>query len=233
MITLRPANERGHANHGWLDTHYSFSFSDYYDPKHMGFRSLRVINEDHIAPGMGFGAHPHQDMEIITYVLKGALAHKDSMGNGSTMRRGDVQRMSAGSGVVHSEVNPSKSEGIHLLQIWILPKKHGIEPSYEQKTYSEAEKLNRLRLVAAPGGDDGAVKIHQDAKLYASLLEDGKTLHHDLAPGRAAWIQVISGELDVNGKTLKAGDGAAIEKEEKLNIAGKQELSEFLLFDLV
>ena len=233
MITIRPASERGHADHGWLNTYHSFSFSDYYDPKNMGFRSLRVINEDYVAPGRGFGTHPHRDMEIITYVLEGALAHKDSMGNGSTMRPGDVQRMSAGTGVLHSEINASRSEPVHLLQIWILPSTDGIKPSYEQKTYSDAEKLNQLRLVAAPNGKDGAVDIHQDARVFAARLEKGKSLRHNLGSGRAAWIQAISGEIEVNGKILNAGDGAAVENESDLSLTGKDDLSEFLLFDLL
>jgi redox-sensitive bicupin YhaK (pirin superfamily) len=232
MITLRPSAERGHADHGWLNTRFTFSFADYFDPEHMGFRSLRVINEDFIAPDRGFGMHPHRDMEIITYVVEGALAHKDSMGNGAVTRPGDVQRMSAGSGVVHSEANPSTTEKVHLLQIWILPERNGIKPSYEQKTYTDEEKLNQLRLVATPGATNGAVNIHQDTKLYASRLEAGKTLQHTLARGRGAWIQLISGELEVNGKTLKAGDGAAVENESALEVAGKAALSEFLLFDL-
>jgi|SRR5579872_2789622 len=232
MVTLRPSNERGHADLGWLNTRHTFSFADYFDPQHMGFRSLRVINEDHIAPGRGFGMHPHRDMEILTYVVEGALAHKDSMGNGAVTRPGDVQRMSAGTGVVHSEANPSPAQSVHLLQIWILPERNGIKPSYEQKSYSYDDKLNQLRLVATPGATDGAVDIHQDTKLYASFLEEGKTLQHSLATGRAAWIQVISGEVEVNGKSVKAGDGAAIENEADLTLTGKEYLSEFLLFDL-
>src|SRR3954451_19859229 len=218
MITLRPAEERGHFNHGWLNTYHSFSFADYHDPKHMGFRSLRVINEDYVAPGNGFGTHPHRDMEIITYVLEGALGHKDSMGNGSAIRPGEVQRMSAGTGVLHSEYNHSPAQEVHLLQIWLLPEKRGIAPSYEQKTFGRKEKLNRLRLVASPDASDGSVLIHQDAKLYGSILESGKSISHELATGRHAWLQVIEGALTVNGRSLKAGDGAAISDESKLEI---------------
>jgi len=190
MITLRPAEERGQADFGWLHTRYTFSFADYYDPEHVQFRSLRVINEDHVDPGHGFGTHPHRDMEIITYVLEGALAHKDSMGTGSTIRPGEVQRMSAGTGVMHSEFNHSPSEEVHLLQIWLLPERKGVKPSYEQKEFPRESKLNRLRLVASPAGDDGSVTIHQDARLYASVLEEGKSVLHELGKGRSAWLQV-------------------------------------------
>jgi redox-sensitive bicupin YhaK (pirin superfamily) len=232
MITLRPADERGQADYGWLHTRYTFSFADYYDPKHVHFRSLRVINEDHVDPGHGFGTHPHRDMEIITYVLEGALAHKDSMGTGSTIRPGEVQRMSAGTGVLHSEFNHSPSEEVHLLQIWILPERKGIEPSYEQKEFARESKLNRLRLVAAPGGEEGSVTIHQDARLYASILEEGKSVRHELGKGRYAWLQVARGEVSLNGTTLIAGDGAAVERETALEITGHAPSSEFLLFDL-
>jgi redox-sensitive bicupin YhaK (pirin superfamily) len=232
MITLRPADERGQADYGWLHTRYTFSFADYYDPKHVHFRSLRVINEDHVEPGHGFGTHPHRDMEIITYVLEGALAHKDSMGTGSTIRPGEVQRMSAGTGVLHSEFNHSPSELVHLLQIWILPERKGIEPGYEQKEFARESKLNRLRLVAAPGGEEGSVTIHQDARLYGSILEAGKSVRHDLAKGRYAWLQVVRGEVSLNGTALKAGDGAAVERETALEITGRTPSSEFLLFDL-
>ncbi len=233
MITLRPSEARGHFDHGWLNTYHTFSFADYYDPENMGFRSLRVINEDFVAPGNGFGTHPHRDMEIITYVLEGALAHKDSMGNGSAIRPHEVQRMSAGTGVLHSEFNHSRAEQVHLLQIWILPERRGIEPSYEQKTYPRDEKLNKLRLVASRDGDEGSVRIHQDAKLYASILEPGKTLTYEPATGRHAWLQAIDGVITVNGKTLKAGDGAAVSDESKLEILSTGEYeAEFLLFDL-
>jgi redox-sensitive bicupin YhaK (pirin superfamily) len=232
MITLRPAAERGHANHGWLDTYHSFSFADYWDPKHMGYRSLRVINEDKVAPEMGFGTHPHRDMEIITYVLEGALAHKDSMGTGSVIRPGDVQRMSAGTGVLHSEFNHSPSKLVHLLQIWILPDRRGLQPSYEQKNFSSEEKLNRFRLIASPDGQDGSVTIHQDAKLLAAIAEQGKTVTYEPGKGRHAWIQVARGEITLNGKTLKAGDGAAVEGETSIEIRGNAPSSEILLFDL-
>jgi len=234
MITIRPAKERGHANHGWLDTYHTFSFADYYDPKNVHFRSLRVMNEDRVAPGFGFGSHPHNDMEIITYVLEGALAHKDSMGNGSAIVPGEVQRMSAGTGIMHSEFNHSKSEEVHLYQIWIFPEKKGIEPSYEQKFFSDDEKLNRLRVIASPQSEEGSVKIHQDAKLFASLLEDGKTVSHELKPGRSAWIQVARGSVNVNGRTLNAGDGAAVTDESQVNVTGSSgdKKAEVLVFDL-
>ncbi len=234
MITVRPAAERGHFDHGWLNTYHTFSFADYHDPKHTHFRSLRVINEDTVQPGGGFGTHPHRDMEIITYILQGALAHKDSMGNGSTIVPGDVQRMSAGTGVLHSEFNHSADELVHLLQIWIFPGKNSLKPSYEQKTFSAEQKRNRLRLVASPDAGDGSVTIHSDARVYGSLLDAGKTVEYELAAGRGAWIQVLSGAVEVNGKKLAAGDGAAIEKENKLTITGRPDsgASEFLLFDL-
>jgi quercetin 2,3-dioxygenase len=234
MITIRPAKERGHANHGWLDTYHTFSFADYYDPKNVHFRSLRVINEDRVAPGYGFGTHPHNDMEIITYVLEGALAHKDSMGNGSSIVPGEVQRMSAGTGVMHSEFNHSKDEEVHLYQIWIFPEKKGIEPGYEQKFFSDDEKLNQLRVIASPQAEDGSVKIHQDAKLLAALLEDGKSVTYDLKKGRGAWIQVARGSVQLNGKTLNAGDGAAVSEEENLTLKGNSngKKAEILLFDL-
>ncbi|HJS99925.1 MAG TPA: pirin family protein [Terriglobales bacterium] len=232
MITLRPADQRGQADYGWLHTRYTFSFADYYDPKHVHFRSLRVINEDHVEPGHGFGTHPHRDMEIITYVLEGALAHKDSMGTGSTIRPGEVQRMSAGTGVLHSEFNRSPSEEVHLLQIWILPERKGIEPSYEQKEFGRESKLNRLRLVASPDGAEGSVTIQQDARLYASILEEGKSVRHELGEGRYAWLQVVRGEVSLNGTSLKGGDGAAVEHEAALEIIARSPNSEFLLFDL-
>jgi len=232
MITVRPAAERGHFNHGWLDTYHSFSFADYWDPKHMGYRSLRVINEDKVAPHQGFGTHPHRDMEIITYVLEGALAHKDSMGTGSVIRPGEVQRMSAGTGVLHSEFNNSPSELVHLLQIWIQPTRRGLPPSYEQKNFSAEEKLNRFRLIASPTGEEGSVTIHQDAKLSAAIIEPGITVNYELSKGRNAWIQVARGEVTVNGKLLKQGDGAAVENEASVTVTGSAEISEVLLFDL-
>ncbi len=234
MITVRPSAERGHFDHGWLKTYHSFSFADYYDPKHMHFRGLRVINEDTVEPGGGFGTHPHRDMEIITYILQGALAHKDSMGNGSTIVPGDVQRMSAGTGVLHSEFNHSRDKSVHLLQIWIFPDQRGLTPSYEQKTFAAEEKQNRLRLVASPEGGDGSVTIHTDARVYGSVLEAGRSVSHELAKGRGAWVQVTSGAIEVNGKALRAGDGAAIENEMSVNITGASQAgaSEFLFFDL-
>ena len=233
MITIRPAKERGQFDHGWLQTSHTFSFADYFDPKHTHFRTLRVINEDFVQPGYGFGTHPHRDMEIVTYVLQGGLAHKDSMGNGSTIRPGDVQRMSAGTGVLHSEYNHSKDELVHLLQIWIFPEKKNLEPSYEQKTFSDEDKLNRLRLVASNDGRDGSVTIHQDASIYGSVLEDGKSVRHQLAPGRGAWLQVARGSVKLNGKTLNQGDGAAVDQEQSVEITGaSSEPAEILLFDL-
>jgi redox-sensitive bicupin YhaK (pirin superfamily) len=231
MITIRPSNERGGGNHGWLNTRHSFSFDQYYDPRHMGFRSLRVINEDVVAPGNGFPTHPHRDMEIITYVLQGALEHKDSLGTGSIIRPGDGQRMSAGRGIRHSEANPSQSDPVHLLQIWIMPSKAGIEPSYEQKAFPEAEKRGKLRVIASPDGQNGSVTINQDASLFVSLLSPGQQVTHELKKGRYAWLQVAKGSVELNGKTLQQGDGAAVEEESKLTIKGVEE-AEILLFDL-
>src|SRR5687767_5993282 len=231
MITIRRASERGHADHGWLDTRHTFSFAEYYDPKHMGFRALRVINEDVVRGGGGFGTHPHRDMEIVTYVLSGALAHKDSMGNGSVIRPDDVQRMSAGTGVTHSEHNASPAEPVHLLQIWLLPAETGTAPSYEQRAFPAAEKRGQLRLVGAPDGRDGAVTIHQDVALYASVLAPGDRVSHELAPGRHAWVQVIGGDVTVNGQPLTAGDGAALSNEGAVAIEARTD-SEILLFDL-
>jgi quercetin 2,3-dioxygenase len=232
MIQIRSADERGHANHGWLDTHYTFSFSDYYDPRFMGFRSLRVINEDRVNPGYGFPTHPHRDMEIITYVLEGSLEHKDSMGTGSVIRPGEVQKMSAGTGVRHSEFNHSKSDPVHLLQIWILPEKEGIKPMYEQKPIPAEEKKGKLRLVASPKPDSGAVTLYQDAELYATELEAGESVKYPLKEGRYAWLQVARGKVSLNGKELNAGDGAAISAEPALQITGAADASEVLLFDL-
>jgi quercetin 2,3-dioxygenase len=234
MIQVRRAKERGHADHGWLNTYHTFSFSDYYDPRHMGFRSLRVINEDWVQPGYGFPPHPHRDMEIITYVLEGSLEHKDSMGTGSVIRPGEVQKMSAGTGVRHSEFNHSKTEPVHLYQIWILPEKEGIKPMYEQKAIPSAEKQGKLRLVASPSGGNssGAVKLYQDAALYAAELGKAEQVEHELRDGRYAWVQVARGAVNVNGQELKAGDGAAVSQETKLQIAGSADKSEVLLFDL-
>ncbi len=233
MITVRPSAERGHANHGWLDTYYSFSFSDYYDPKHMGFRDLRVINEDRISAGRGFGMHPHRDMEILTYIVDGELSHRDSMGRGATIKRDDVQRMSAGTGVMHSEANQSQ-KAVHLLQIWLLPEAEGLKPSYEDRNFSPEEKQNRLRLIASHDGRKESTAINQDASVYASLLDSGKSVELELKPGRHGWVQLISGKLDVNGTKLAAGDGAAISGESALRIAstGGNGAAEFLLFDL-
>ncbi|HEX8494306.1 MAG TPA: pirin family protein [Pyrinomonadaceae bacterium] len=231
MITVRRAKDRGHFNFGWLDTYHTFSFGDYYDPRFMGFRDLRVINEDRVHPGRGFPTHGHRDMEIITYILEGSLEHKDSIGTGSVIRPGEVQRMSAGRGVRHSEHNHSESEAVHLLQIWIMPNEEGIEPSYEQKTYADEEKRGRLRLVASPDGSDNSVRIHQETKLYATLLEPGQEVTHQLAPERHAWVQVARGAITLNDSALNQGDGAAVSLEESLKIAGR-EAAEVLLFDL-
>ena len=231
MISVRPSKQRGGGDHGWLNTRHSFSFDTYYDPKFMGFRSLRVINEDIVQPGHGFPMHPHRDMEIITYILEGAVEHQDSLGTGSVIRPGDGQRMSAGKGIRHSEKNPSQTDPAHLLQIWILPERPGLEPSYEQKTFPAEEKRGKLRLIAAPGGEDGSVTIHQDAKLYVSLLEPGQEVSHQLGKGRHAWLQVAKGGVELNGNSLSQGDGAAISNEPKLNVKGLDS-AEILLFDL-
>ncbi len=231
MVTIRRAEERGHADHGWLDTRHTFSFADYYDERYMGFRSLRVINEDRVQPGQGFPTHGHRDMEIVSYVLAGALEHKDSMGTGSVIRPGDVQRMSAGTGVLHSEYNPSRNEIVHFLQIWIVPERRGLPPSYEQKHFPEAEKRGRLRLVASRDGADGSVTIHQDARLYAAVLDRGQEVVHSVGAGRHAWVQVARGAIALNGAGLRQGDGAAVSGESAVVITG-QEAAEILLFDL-
>jgi quercetin 2,3-dioxygenase len=236
MINIRRSEERGGGDHGWLNTKHTFSFDQYHDPKWMGFRSLRVINEDHVAPAVGFPTHPHRDMEIITYLLSGEIEHKDSLGTGSIIRPGDGQRMSAGRGIRHSEMNPSPKDPAHLLQIWIMPDKSGHEPSYEQKAFPEEEKRGKLRLIASPDGKDGSVTIHQDAKLYVSLLSPGQEVTHELGKGRFAWLQVAKGAVELNGKKLLQGDGAAIspdkkDDESKLRIKGVEE-AEVLLFDL-
>jgi quercetin 2,3-dioxygenase len=231
MITIRKAKERGHADHGWLDTYHTFSFADYWDPRHMGWGPLRVINDDRVAPGRGFPMHAHRDMEIITYVLEGALEHRDSLGTGSVIRPGEVQRMSAGTGVRHSEHNPSNTEPVHLLQIWIEPARTGIAPGYEQKTFAELERRGRLRLIAAADGREGAVTIHQNAAVYATTLARGERVEHALGAGRLAWLQVARGSLLLNGERLEAGDGAAIQSERRLEIEGL-EPAEALLFDL-
>ena len=231
MVTVRKSEERGHANHGWLDTYHTFSFADYHDPREMGFGALRVINDDKVQPGQGFGTHGHRDMEIITYILEGALEHKDSMGNGSVIRVGDVQRMSAGTGVRHSEFNPSQEERVHLLQIWIEPDVTGIAPSYEETNIPAVEKKGRLRLIASPDGREGSVTIHQDAFVYASVLDGKDAVSHQLAPGRRAYIHVARGTVEVNGTPLKGGDGAKIAGESEINL-GKAAQAEVLLFDL-
>ena len=228
MIQIRKGKDRGHFDHGWLDTYHTFSFADYYDPEYMGFRALRVINEDRVQAGRGFGTHSHRDMEIVTYVLEGELQHRDSMGTGSIIRPGEVQRMSAGTGVLHSEVNPSRDQSVHLLQIWLLPDRRGLKPEYEQKAFPAEERAGRLRLVASPDGSDGSLTIHQDAKILAGTIRD--SVQYDLQPGRYAWLQVARGSLDLNGQTLNAGDGAAIENEPALTLRGKD--AEVLLFDL-
>jgi redox-sensitive bicupin YhaK (pirin superfamily) len=234
MMNIRPASARGRANHGWLDSRHTFSFADYYDPKHMGFRALRVINEDRVDGGEGFPRHPHRDMEIVSYVLEGGLAHKDSMGTGSIIRPGDVQRMSAGTGVAHSEYNASKVEPVHFLQIWLIPSQRGIAPSYEQKTFTPEEKNGRLRVVASPNGADGSVTLHTDATLYAGLFGAGQSARLELLPGRHAWVHVARGQVRVNGAALTAGDGAAISEEAAVLVEGVEgdEPSEVLVFDL-
>jgi len=231
MIYVRNAAARGHFDFGWLNTYHTFSFGEYYDPRNMGFRALRVINEDYVRAGHGFPTHPHRDMEIITYVLEGALEHKDSMGNGTVIVPGEVQRMSAGTGVRHSEKNSSAEEDVHLLQIWIIPREQGLAPGYEQKMFTADEKRGRLRLIASEDGRDGSVTIHQDAQLYAALLEPGQEVAHSLSPGRHAWAQVARGAVEINGQLLNQGDGAAVSDEAQLSIAGRT-ASEVLLFDL-
>jgi redox-sensitive bicupin YhaK (pirin superfamily) len=231
MIKIRKSDERGHADHGWLNTRFTFSFADYFDKKHVQFRTLRVMNDDRVAGGGGFPTHPHRDMEIVTYVLAGALAHKDSMGNGSVIKPGDVQYMSAGTGVAHSEFNASQTEPVHLYQIWMFPDKTGHKPTYDQKNFSEAEKRGKLRLVISPDGRDGSVKIRQDNDLYATILGAGDTVEHELKPQRHAYVQVAKGSITLNGKPLEVGDGAEISEEKALELKGVKE-SEVLLFDL-
>lgn len=231
MMTLRKSERRGHADHGWLDTRHTFSFGDYLDPEHMGFRALRVINEDRVAPGAGFGMHRHRDMEIISYVVSGALEHKDSMGHGAVLRPGEVQRITAGSGIAHSEFNPSTSEPVHFLQIWLLPREAGLAPGYDQRAYPAPERQGRLRLVASLDGRDGSVAIQQDAQMFAALLEPRQSVTHQLAPGRHAWVQLVKGAATVNSLALSAGDGAAVSDEAALIITATKP-SELLLFDL-
>jgi hypothetical protein len=231
MITIRKAEERGHVDHGWLDTYHTFSFDQYHDPRHMSFGSLRVINEDRVAPGHGFPTHSHRDMEIITYILEGGLAHRDSMGNGSIIKPGEVQRMTAGRGVAHSEANPSSSEPLHLLQIWIMPNARGLEPGYEQKMFPDDSKQGKLALIASQGGRNGSVTIHQDADVYASQLNAGERVTHSTGEDRKVWVQVARGSVRLNDVDLKQGDGAALTDETKLEIEGR-EPAEVLLFDM-
>ena len=231
MITVRKANERGHANHGWLDTYHTFSFSSYYDPGHMGFRALRVINEDVVAPGRGFGTHPHSDMEIVTYVLKGALQHKDSMGNGSVLRAGELQRMSAGSGITHSEFNASKDEPVHLYQIWLLPEKRGIEPSYEERTFDPEGKQGQWQTIASRDARNGSMRINQDATVSLASLNGGSKLQYTLKPGRHAWLQIVHGDVTVNETPLQTSDAAAISDEGNISIDSSSD-AEIMLFDL-
>lgn len=232
MITIRPASDRGRANFGWLESCHTFSFGNYYDPQHMGFSTLRVINEDKVHPGQGFGTHGHRDMEIISYVLDGSLEHKDSIGNGSIIRPGDVQRMSAGKGILHSEYNASNADPVHLLQIWILPDTKGLEPSYEQIYFPEEEKRSRWRLLGSRDGRNGSVTIHQDANLYGTILNAGDVVEHRIESDRAAWIQVARGAVQLGDRTLVAGDGAAISAPELVQLQASADRSEVLLFDL-
>lgn len=231
MFQVRKANERGHANHGWLDTHYTFSFSNYFDPEHIQFRALRVMNEDVVQPGQGFPFHGHSDMEIITYVLEGSLEHRDSMGNGSVLRAGELQRMSAGSGIRHSEFNPSSSEAVHLYQIWLLPAKNGVQPSYEQQMFPAEERRGKLQLVASREASEGSMFLNQDAKVYLSTLDPGTEIVHPLEEGRHAWVQVMRGAVELNGLRLDTSDGAAVSAEALLSIRAEKP-SELLVFDL-
>jgi redox-sensitive bicupin YhaK (pirin superfamily) len=232
-VQILRSEERGHAQHGWLDSRHTFSFADYYHPERMGFRTLRVINEDRVAPGQGFGRHPHRDMEIVSYVLDGELGHRDSMGNGTTIRPGDVQRMTAGTGVTHSEMNGSKERAVHFLQIWILPEQRGLTPGYEQKHFAEDERRGRLRLVASRDGRDGSITIHQDAAIAAGLLAKGERASHEVGAGRHAWVQVARGEILLDGVRLGPGDAAATSDASTLTIEGAGEgLAEILVFDL-
>ncbi len=231
MVLVRTSGERGHFDHGWLDTYHTFSFGDYRDPEQMGFRDLRVINEDRVRPGKGFPMHPHRDMEILTWILEGTLEHIDSMGNGSVLRAGEIQRMTAGTGVTHSEFNHSSTESVHFLQIWILPEKNGLTPGYQQEAFPERERRGTLRLAASADGRDRSVTVHQDVKVYLSLLEPGQRVVHSLDRGRFVWVQVARGDLSVNGAALRAGDGAAVSGEEQIELQASTE-SDILLFDL-
>lgn len=231
MYQIRRADDRGHADHGWLDTYHTFSFSSYRDPKHMGFRSLRVMNEDWVQPGQGFGSHPHRDMEIVTYILEGALEHKDSMGNGEVLKAGEFQRISAGTGITHSEFNPSDNAPVHLYQIWLLPERKGIDPSYEQKRFDDSERHNRLRLVASRDGEDGSLRIHQDARIFLSQIDTQKQVVHRLTVGRHAWLQVLSGSVSLNGDGLNTSDGVAVSNATTLAVEATRD-AEIMLFDL-
>jgi quercetin 2,3-dioxygenase len=231
VITKRPASERGHGQHGWLDTRHTFSFSDYHDPRQLGFSVLRVINEDRVTAGQGFGMHGHRDMEIISYVLEGELGHKDSLGNGSVLRPGELQCMTAGTGIRHSEFNPADSEPVHFYQIWLFPKQKGLPPSYDQRAFPEKDRQNRLRVVASPDGRDGSLTIHQDAEVFLATLAAGERVTHELTPARSAWLQVLRGSVQLNGVTLATSDGAAVSDESTLTMVGK-DLCEVMLFDL-
>jgi quercetin 2,3-dioxygenase len=231
MIQIRKAGERGHADHGWLNSFHAFSFASYYDNEHMGFRSLRVMNEDRVAAGKGFGTHPHRDMEIVSYVLEGALEHKDSMGNGAVLRPGEFQRITAGTGITHSEFNPSKVEPTHFYQIWLLPDATGLPPGYEQKRFDDDRMLNALRLVASPDAEDGSLTIHQDARIYLSRLDAGKSVEFTISSGRYAWLQVLRGSVTLNGHAMQTSDGAAVSDEATLSVAATSD-AEIMLFDL-
>ena len=231
MIKVRRANDRGYADHGWLKSHHTFSFANYYDPEHMGFRSLRVMNEDRVAAGRGFGTHSHDNMEIVSYVLDGELEHKDSMGNGEILRPGEFQRISAGTGITHSEFNPSKSKPTHFYQIWMTPDRNGVEPSYDQKTFAESDRQNRWQLVASPDGHDDSLRIHQDARVFLANLEEGHELTYHLAEGRHAWLQVLRGDAELHGKRLATGDAVAVSDESDLRLT-TEGTAELMLFDL-
>ncbi len=233
MITLRPAQARGTANFGWLDSRHTFSFGQYYDPAHMGFADLRVINEDKVTAGQGFPTHGHRDMEIVSYVLDGALEHKDSIGTGSVIRPGDLQRMSAGTGIMHSEYNASQADPVHFLQIWIMPNQKGLEPGYEQTHFTREDKLNQLRLIGSQDGRNGSVTIHQDVSLYATVLDTNASVSHSIQPGRTVWVQVARGAVTLNGESMTAGDGAAVANEAELTLTGTADNTEVLVFDMV
>lgn len=231
MIRIRRADERGHANYGWLDTYHTFSFGSYYDPAHTNFRSLRVMNEDRVAPGKGFGTHPHDNMEIVTYVLQGSLEHKDSMGNGAVLRPGEFQRMSAGTGITHSEFNPSPSESVHLYQIWLMPAVRNVTPSYEQREFVRSERINALQLVAAPDGRSGSLTINQDVQIFLAEIDPGRAVEHTISAGRNAWVQVLRGSIGINGQELAVGDGVALSSEDRVVVRGIAQ-SEVMIFDL-